>query len=216
MIGLALMCIAFSNCTKEKEEAREPVVFFSDDFERATIGDNWDVMLDTSLLKLVNGELVVIGQNKDNPDKGVIFLKNDGYNKTAFTTSVDFMKSADSPGVSTYMRLCTDPTYTNSGFVANVEFEVYDTYMNITIGGNGTGGINIKPIAAKIWHTMTLTVSGSTVMVSVQTKAGEVLGTHTMKCTFTIKGYWGLSGASLNQGAKTGKPVYFDNFSIKQ
>jgi hypothetical protein len=172
-------------------------------------------MLDTSKLKLVNGELSVNCVYDGNMyNKGVLFLKNDGYNKYAFTVSVDFKRAIDSPGVYTYVMLSTDPAYTTQ-FVPNVQFRVFDKYMDIMVGGSGAGLINIKPIAANVWHTMILSLSGGKLRASVQTKAGDELGTYTLTGSFKIKGSWGLTGSSLYQSTPK-YPIYFDNFCIKQ
>ena len=98
----------------------------------------------------------------------------------------------------------------------NTTFAQFGHKIGIAVGNENNEITLDKVPKGGAWYTMKIENFNKTITLIVSVKDGIEMGRVSLNYTGNIDGYWGISGAFLENKLTDRSMVYFDNFKIMQ
>ena len=216
-ISLFIIGLTFMSC-EEKAKSASPTgfsnLFFEDKFDSDSLSSDWTLVKYTSdKIEIVNHSLMTFNEPTSD-DYPVAFLNKLNYDKNKFQISFDFKSDYDSVGHSFNILGLT--SLTNEVKTQNTTFALFGHKIGIAVGNENNEITLDKVPKGGAWYTMKIENFNKTITLIVSVKDGIEMGRVSLNYTGNIDGYWGISGAFLENKLTDRSMVYFDNFKIMQ
>ncbi|NDC31370.1 MAG: hypothetical protein EBZ58_10630 [Bacteroidetes bacterium] len=216
-IAIIFSSIFFMSC-EEKAKSVTPNVFnnlfYEDKFDAVSLSSDWTlVKYPADKIEIVNQSLMTFNEPTSD-DYPVAFLNKLDYDKNKFQVSFDFKSDYDSVGHSFNILGLT--SLTKEVKTQNVTFALFGHKIGIAVGNENNEITLDKVPKGGAWYTMKIENINKTITLIVSLKDGIELGRVDLKYNGNIDGYWGISGAFLENKLTSRSMVYFDNFKIMQ
>lgn len=216
-IAIILSSFFFISCEEKPKSVISIVfnnLFFEDKFDAESLSSDWTlVKYPADKIEIVNHSLMTFNEPTSD-DYPVAFLNKLNYDKNKFQISFDFKSDYDSVGHSFNILGLT--SLTKEVNTQNVAFALFGHKIGIAVG-NQNNEIRLDKVPkGGAWYTMKIENINKEITLIVSVKDGIEMGRVSLNYLGNIDGYWGISGAFLENKLTSRSMVYFDNFKILQ
>lgn len=216
-IALLIFGFTFMSCEEKTKSVDTTVfnnLFFEDHFDKDSLSSDWSlVKYPADKIEIVNHCLMTFNEPTSD-DYPVAFLNKLNYDKNKFQISFDFKSDYDSVGHSFNILGLT--SLTKEVKTQNVTFALFGHKIGVAVGNQNNEIALDKVPKGGAWYTMKIENYNKTITLIVSVKNGIEMGRVGLNYSGNIDGYWGISGAFLENKLTERSMVYFDNFKIMQ
>lgn len=216
-ISFFVIGFSFISCEKRNDSVPQTEfnsLFFEDRFDVDTLSSDWSlVKYPADKIEIVNHSLMTFNEPTSD-DYPVAFLNKLNYDKNKFQISFDFKSDYDSVGHSFNILGLT--SLTKEVKTQNITFALFGNKIGIAVGNQNNEITLDKVPKGGAWYTMKIENINKTITLIVSVKDGIEMGRVSLNYSGNIDGYWGISGAFLENKLTSRSMVYFDNFKIMQ